>query len=227
MQLSHLRTEAWPLCEQNLLSSIPLILDWKHPNKCRRRIWIFSCLSIIFQFFRSKENKIFHSGDHRIFCYFLLLLNLPILILSVSWRATAYSAIWKMQLKRASGYLHYIDHNWRIPYYYNVPPHLLFYSTIHYNHQLRKKKTVILGTYCDTRLKCLSNSPIYTCGRNLWWWQKWKSFTINHNREVEKYKLKNGSLLTPKIDINPTKTDWNFDGEAGAHKDHIYTGLQD
>lgn len=128
-----------------------------------------------------------------------------------------------MQLKRASGYLHYIDCNCRIPYYFNVPPHLLFHSTIHYNHQLRKKKTVIPGTYCDTRLKCLSNSPIYTRGSNLWWWQKWESFAIHLNREAEKYR----SLLTPKIDIIPTKSDWNFDGEAGAHMDHSLTGLQD
>lgn len=114
MQLSHLRTEAWPLCDQNQLSSTPLILDWKHPDKYRSRIWILSCLFMIFQFFRSKENKIFRSEDHRIF--FLLLLNLPTSILLVSWRATANNnCIWTMQLKGASGYLHYIDHNCRIP----------------------------------------------------------------------------------------------------------------
>lgn len=187
MQLTHLRIEAWPLCGQNQLSSTPLILDWKHTNKYRSRIWILSCLSIIFQFFRSKEKEIFHSGDHRIFCYSL---NLLISILSISWRATANSAIWKMQLKRASGYLHYIDHNCRIPYYFSVPPHLLFYSTIHYKHQLRKKKTVILGTYRDTRLNiCTTVLYIHAeaiCG---------DGETENHSPSTLTGKLRNTGLF--------------------------------
>lgn len=81
---------------------------------------------------------------------------------------------------------------------------------------------MILGTYCDTRLTCLYNSPIYSCRSNLWWWQNRESFTIHLNREAEKYR----SLLTPEVDIKPSRTDWNFDGEAGAHMDHIFTGLQ-
>lgn len=143
---------AWPLCDQNQLSGTPLILDWKHTNKYSSRTWILSCLSVIFQFFRSKQQKNFILKTTEVLLHTFL--TSTWMYMSQHFQPPQQPPL-IMQAENAVRNtlpsLCYTDRTGRILCCYSTPASLLLLQYYSVSHQHRGKKTVMLWTHALTQ----------------------------------------------------------------------------